>query len=288
MLTSLFLLLFVLQNANNGACLRKHNIGAVLNVAKEVTLPYGATASDDGVDSKHNNNNLLPPTASSSSHTFSSAMDAPPVSASQRIRIACSTPDLRTQYSNALKCLSIAQLSDYPESQAFPALSYYHVPLSHDVSNLAAALPNLLTFIARHLERGIGVLIHCQCGVSRSASVAVAWVMQAQSLAMHAAYDKVKDASPYISPNISLLYQLIDFEKMQRHSPSGSGTTCSTLGSEEGDDDLVRTPPDDAAYQHPAQVVDGLLSRMLLAIFLSQTRSASNALLLLQLPWRIG
>lgn len=252
------------QNTTDGELLRRFNIGAVLNVAKEVSDPFADSPC------------LKPPPPAVPTSSSSSLLTEP-----QRIRVAASTPDLRAKFSDALTLLAHSHTIDYPETSSFPALSYLHVPFSHDVSNLAAALPGLIAFINHHLERGVSVLVHCQCGVSRSASVVVAWVMQAQQLAMHAAYDKVKEQSPYISPNISLLvrsflsrrcstlkrkhvmkqYQLVDFERSQK-SPTSTHAS-SSLTSEEGDEDSLRTPPDETAFHHhhDEAIVNGLLSR---------------------------
>ncbi|KAN0065690.1 tyrosine/serine/threonine protein phosphatase [Thecaphora frezii] len=68
------------------------------------------------------------------------------------------------------------------------------------------------------------VLVHCQCGVSRSATLVIAFVMQAAALrygfeesralmGMHDCYNMVKEKSASISPNISLIYQLVEWER---------------------------------------------------------------------------
>ncbi|KAK0543571.1 tyrosine/serine/threonine protein phosphatase [Tilletia horrida] len=69
-----------------------------------------------------------------------------------------------------------------------------------------------------------GVLVHCQCGVSRSATLVIAFVMQAAALVydfeglnsltgMHDCYNLVKEKSASISPNCSLIYQLVEWER---------------------------------------------------------------------------
>lgn len=70
-----------------------------------------------------------------------------------------------------------------------------------------------------------GVLVHCQCGVSRSATLVIAFVMQAAAYeydfektrdltGMHDCYEMVKGLSSSISPNISLIYQLVEWERL--------------------------------------------------------------------------
>ncbi|UZJ56168.1 hypothetical protein CBS101457_005488 [Exobasidium rhododendri] len=71
---------------------------------------------------------------------------------------------------------------------------------------------------------GGGVLVHCQCGVSRSATLVIAFVMQAAAYnyqyqstqrltGMHDCYEMVKELSSSISPNCSLIYQLVEWER---------------------------------------------------------------------------
>ncbi|KAK0560960.1 tyrosine/serine/threonine protein phosphatase, partial [Tilletia horrida] len=83
----------------------------------------------------------------------------------------------------------------------------------------AAAAPS-----SRQRRRPAGVLVHCQCGVSRSATLVIAFVMQAAALmygyeglgsltGMHDCYNLVKDKSASISPNCSLIYQLVEWER---------------------------------------------------------------------------
>ncbi|PWN42276.1 hypothetical protein IE81DRAFT_313806 [Ceraceosorus guamensis] len=68
------------------------------------------------------------------------------------------------------------------------------------------------------------ILVHCQCGVSRSATLVIAFVMEAAALGyplegaqglsgMHDCYTLVKDLSASISPNCSLIYQLVEWER---------------------------------------------------------------------------
>lgn len=70
-----------------------------------------------------------------------------------------------------------------------------------------------------------GILVHCQCGVSRSATLVIAFVMQAAAYeydfartknltGMHDCYEMVKCLSSSISPNISLIYQLVEWERL--------------------------------------------------------------------------
>uniref|UniRef100_V5EWX5 protein-tyrosine-phosphatase n=2 Tax=Kalmanozyma brasiliensis (strain GHG001) TaxID=1365824 RepID=V5EWX5_KALBG len=86
------------------------------------------------------------------------------------------------------------------------------------------------------------VLVHCQCGVSRSATLVIAFVMQAAAmrygfeaartlLGMHDCYNMVKEKSSSISPNISLIYQLVEWE---RYLSNAAGRLRDMLGLSHG------------------------------------------------------
>ncbi|KAI9591081.1 dual specificity phosphatase [Syncephalis fuscata] len=74
----------------------------------------------------------------------------------------------------------------------------------HNQEDLVEFFENAFSFIDQGRSRGEGVLVHCQCGVSRSASLVLAYVMRNQSMPLHEAYAYVKERSAAISPNMSL------------------------------------------------------------------------------------
>ncbi|KAH9968922.1 hypothetical protein BC827DRAFT_296982 [Russula dissimulans] len=118
-----------------------------------------------------------------------------------------------------------------------PALHYLKLQWSHGQADLVQrGFPEAMAFVDQSLARGEGVLIHCQCGISRSATLVIALVMRAASLrspwvsqevwdlkGMEAAYAYVKQKSKSVGPNMSLIYQLMEYDKVLR-GPCGSPT----------------------------------------------------------------
>lgn len=90
-------------------------------------------------------------------------------------------------------------------------VEYIHVPWQHNES-LATDLPRLTAFIEQRRDKRI--LVHCQQGVSRSASLVIAYIMQQKSMDVNQAYAYVKERAPGIGPNMTLIYQLCEWGKM--------------------------------------------------------------------------
>lgn len=62
-------------------------------------------------------------------------------------------------------------------------------------------------------DRGGRTLVHCVAGVSRSASLCIAYLMKFENMSLRQAYQHVKLARPIIRPNQGFWKQLIEYEK---------------------------------------------------------------------------
>ena len=83
----------------------------------------------------------------------------------------------------------------------------------------ATLLPHIQTVLTLYdaLGEGDKLLIHCQMGVSRSSSLAIACVMHANpKWCIEQAYDTVKAARPCIAPEPEFLFQIQDYFRSQR------------------------------------------------------------------------
>lgn len=103
----------------------------------------------------------------------------------------------------------IADLAE-PLSDRGSGIQYIRVPWTHN-SKINDELPNLTETIQSARQRGQRILIHCQCGVSRSASLIVAYIMRYAKLPLNDAYEKLKSVAHDISPNMGLIFQLMEW-----------------------------------------------------------------------------
>ncbi|ODV64401.1 dual specificity protein phosphatase family protein, partial [Ascoidea rubescens DSM 1968] len=87
---------------------------------------------------------------------------------------------------------------------------YIYMPWTH-TSQLCPDFPQLTKLIESNLNKNLRILIHCQCGVSRSASLVVAYIMKLKNLKFSDAYCFVKEKASEICPNMTLLYELIEW-----------------------------------------------------------------------------
>jgi len=95
------------------------------------------------------------------------------------------------------------------------------LPWGHDHPTVLDELPELVKFVEVDPieEKSTGhraALVHCALGISRSATVVIALVMQRHRWTFARAYDFVKSKAPWVGPNMSLVYQLCDLEGKMR------------------------------------------------------------------------
>jgi tyrosine-protein phosphatase len=99
---------------------------------------------------------------------------------------------------------------------------YIHIPWEHN-TDLVPDLHRLVKVIDERVQQGKRVLVHCQCGVSRSATLIVAYgIYKNPGITVQEAYDAVKKRSKWIGPNMNLIMQLQEFRSGLLRNSRGS------------------------------------------------------------------
>lgn len=80
-------------------------------------------------------------------------------------------------------------------------------------TNLISSLDQCFTFIDNARQSGGCVFVHCNAGISRSASVVIAYLMRKESMNYQQAFMHLKNIRPVIKPNPGFVQQLKDYEK---------------------------------------------------------------------------
>ncbi|GBG30556.1 Dual specificity protein phosphatase, putative [Hondaea fermentalgiana] len=83
----------------------------------------------------------------------------------------------------------------------------------HETSDLHAHFAEACEKIAHARAEGHTVFVHCQRGISRSATIVIAFLMQSRRLSFADAYNIVKRNRPIIKPNRGFIKQLTRFEE---------------------------------------------------------------------------
>ncbi|XP_058457972.1 dual specificity protein phosphatase Mpk3 isoform X2 [Malaya genurostris] len=93
-------------------------------------------------------------------------------------------------------------------------IKYLQIPITdHWSQDLAGHFPNAIKFIDEARSKGVGVLVHCLAGVSRSVTVTLAYIMFARTLSLNDAFSLVRARKPDVSPNFHFMEQLDTFER---------------------------------------------------------------------------
>lgn len=91
---------------------------------------------------------------------------------------------------------------------------YIHVPWDHN-TDVKDELWDLCETIDSRVKEGKKVLVHCQQGASRSATLIIAYGMYINpELGATEAYAQAQAKSRWVNPNMSLLFSLNDFKKI--------------------------------------------------------------------------
>ncbi len=77
--------------------------------------------------------------------------------------------------------------------------------------NVNNSLDRTLEIMKQYIDQNKGVLVHCRAGVSRSASVIIAYLMKYHNMSFNHAYSYLINKRPIVNPNAGFITQLMNF-----------------------------------------------------------------------------
>ncbi|KAJ8367601.1 hypothetical protein AAFF_G00314510 [Aldrovandia affinis] len=116
-----------------------------------------------------------------------------------------------------------------PKPDFVPESHFLRIPVNDSFcEKILPWLDKSVEFIEKAKASNARVLVHCLAGISRSATIAIAYIMKRMNMSLDEAYRFVKEKRPTISPNFNFLGQLLDFEKKIKTS-QGPRTAIAKL-----------------------------------------------------------
>ncbi|KAF2503337.1 hypothetical protein BU16DRAFT_37273 [Lophium mytilinum] len=181
------------------------NYDVIFNVASEVKNPFATTAvGEDSLEDLEARRRDGKPTKNQAAPRVGSAL-MPTSAGLNRTDTQDSSPT--TPKATPIFEHPVASLAN----PALKAPEYIHIPWEHN-TDIVPDLYRLVQIIDDRVQQGKRVLVHCQCGVSRSASLIVAYgLYKNPGISVQEAYDAVKKRSRWIGPNMNLIMQLQEF-----------------------------------------------------------------------------
>ncbi|XP_029295674.1 dual specificity protein phosphatase 18-like [Cottoperca gobio] len=109
-------------------------------------------------------------------------------------------------------------------------VEYIHIPLSDSpASHLSEHFDEVADKIQVTAEHGGCTLVHCNAGVSRSASLCIAYLMKHRGDTLLEAHSWVRTCRPVVRPNNGFWKQLIRYE-MELRGCTSVRMVCSSMG----------------------------------------------------------
>ncbi|KAL3665961.1 hypothetical protein V7S43_008760 [Phytophthora oleae] len=111
---------------------------------------------------------------------------------------------------HVINCAASVAPASFPE-----AFCYFNMRLrDHSSQDIARHFYSMFDFIERARESGGRIFLHCVKGISRSPTMAIAYLMWYKNMSMYKALDFVRQARPIVDPNVGFIFQLTEWEQL--------------------------------------------------------------------------
>lgn len=135
---------------------------------------------------------------------------------------------------HVINCIAGHECGNYPKQ---PGLHYLDIAMRDSTSyDISQDFTRTISFISTAREEGGRVLVHCQAGISRSVTIALAYLMAEEprfNYSFESAFSYVASKRHQVSPNLGFIIALGDFEKKlqeknaQSHRQEASSTAAA-------------------------------------------------------------
>jgi protein-tyrosine phosphatase len=104
----------------------------------------------------------------------------------------------------------------YGAYELIPNNIEYKIIHAHDITsfNIMEYFDQTSDFIDNKLSCGENVLVHCMCGISRSSTIVIAYLIKKKGYSLEYAMEFVKSKRNCINPNIGFVKQLKEYEQL--------------------------------------------------------------------------
>ncbi|CEG40842.1 mitogen-activated protein kinase phosphatase 1 [Plasmopara halstedii] len=117
---------------------------------------------------------------------------------------------LQNGITHVINCAASVAPASYPD-----AFCYFNIRLrDHSSEDIARHFYSLFDFIERARESGGRIFLHCVKGISRSPTMAIAYLMWYKNIGMYKALDLVRQVRPVVDPNAGFIFQLTEWENI--------------------------------------------------------------------------
>lgn len=114
---------------------------------------------------------------------------------------------LRTHQVTHILNVAYGVPNPFPEQLIYKTLPILDIP----DTDITAFLEECNSFIDQARDQNGVVLVHCNAGVSRSASIVIGYLMTQERLSFREAYSQVQSARPSARPNAGFYQQLLHY-----------------------------------------------------------------------------
>jgi dual specificity MAP kinase phosphatase len=167
----------------------------------------------------------------------------------------------------------VMNVTDKCESRFEEHVKFLRLPVRDaGDENILIYFDRAIAFIEEARCLGSGVLVHCFAGISRSATIAIAYIMKHKKWSLNESYKSVltldrkssnkcslcfyynrfvKSKRPNISPNLNFMGQLLDFEKTLHSSKMAAHPkACKTNNCDQAIGHFSRHRPSSVSCEH--------------------------------------